>query len=167
VREAVPTAGLRAGERHACLVKRWPDAEPRCTTQVRAGAVDRSFWAASSEIDQYVVVEEAIPILRVTAAETSASWYRRLGYEVEWEHRFKPGLPTFVSISRQGSARLFLSEHTGDAPPGGLAYLRVDDLEAVAREFDRPAVRQPWGLEVHLVDPDGNRLRLGEATPVE
>lgn len=126
-----------------------------------------SFRAASGQIDHYGVVEEAIPILRVTAAETSASWYRRLGYEVEWEHRFEPEFPIFMSIARHGSARLFLSEHTGDAQPGGLVYLRVGDLDAVGREFDRPVVGQPWGREVHLVDPDGNGLRLGETTTSE
>lgn len=112
-------------------------------------------------------VEEAIPVLRVTAAEVSASWYRRLGYEVEWEHRFEPAFPTFMSITRHGSARLFLSEHTGDAQPDCLVYLRVGDLDAVAREFDRLVVGQPWGREVRLIDPDGNRLRLGETTPSE
>ncbi len=127
-------------------------------------------WAPSNaeqpdQIGHYGLVEEAIPVLRVTAAESSASWYRRLGYEVEWEHRFEPGFPTFMSIAHEGSARLFLSEHTGDAPPHGLVYLRVGDLDAVAREFGCEVVGQPWGREVHLVDPDGNRLRLGETTP--
>jgi hypothetical protein len=123
--------------------------------------------AARLPIDDHGVVEEAIPVLRVTATASSASWYRRLGYEVEWEHRFEPGFPTFMSIARSGSARLFLSEHTGDAQPDGLVYLRVGDLDAVAREFDCPVVGQPWGGEVHLVDPDGNRLRLGETTRSE
>lgn len=119
----------------------------------------------AGRIGQCGVVEEAIPVLRVTSAASSASWYGRLGYEVEWEHRFEPGFPTFMSLARSGSARLFLSEHTGDAPPDGLVYLRVGDLDAVARDFDRQVSVQPWGREVHLVDPDGNRLRLGETTP--
>lgn len=108
-------------------------------------------------------MEEAIPVLRITEAESSAAWYGRLGYEKEWEHRFEPGFPVFMSISRHGAARLFLSEHTGDAPPGGLVVLRVCDLDGVAREFDVEIVEQPWGREVELVDPDGNRLRIGEA----
>jgi catechol 2,3-dioxygenase-like lactoylglutathione lyase family enzyme len=135
----------------------------RARARIRIGTTSEG----RAVIDHYRVVEEAIPVLRVTAAEFSASWYRRLGYEVEWEHRFEPGFPIFMSIARQGSARLFLSEHTGDAQPDGLVYLRVDDLEAVAREFDRAVVGQPWGREVHLVDPDGNRLRLGETSPSE
>lgn len=105
-------------------------------------------------------MEEAIAVLRVSDAEASLAWYRRLGYEREWEHRFGPGMPAFVAIARGGAARLYLSEHTGDARPRGLVYLRVDDLDAVARTFGVEVIAQPWGSEVHLSDPDGNRLRL-------
>lgn len=129
--------------------------------------LDASVLPIGAQIGHPGVVEEAIPVLRVTAAESSAAWYRRLGYEVEWEHRFEPGFPTFMSLARGERARLFLSEHSGDAHPDGLVYLRVGDLDAVAREFDSQVVVQPWGREVHLLDPDGNRLRLGETTPSE
>ena len=104
---------------------------------------------------------EAIAVLRVTDASRSADWYRRLGYEVEWEHRFEPGLPLFVSIALGGAARLFLSEHEGDAPPDSLVHLRVDDVDVVAQEFASPVIDLPWAREVHLTDPDGNRLRVG------
>jgi catechol 2,3-dioxygenase-like lactoylglutathione lyase family enzyme len=110
-------------------------------------------------------VEEAIPILRVADAETAVAWYQRLGYEKEWEHRFEPGLPAFVSIARHGTARLFLSEHSRDAG-GELAaatsvYIRVRDVDAIARRFDAEIHEQPWAREVWLSDPDGNRLRIG------
>lgn len=106
-------------------------------------------------------MEEAIPVLRVTEANASVSWYQHLGYEKEWEHRFAAGMPAFVSLARNGGARLFLSEHTGDARPKGLFYLRVDDLDAVAQALGVRIVEQPWGRELHLTDPDGNRLRIG------
>lgn len=80
---------------------------------------------------------------------------------LEWEHRFEPGFPAFVSLARNGGCRLFLSEHTGDATPDCLVYLRIDDIESVAADFDTEVCEQPWGREVHLVDPDGNRLRIG------
>ena len=105
-------------------------------------------------------MEEAIPVLRIADAVRAAAWYRRLGYNQEWEHRFEPGFPAFVSISRKGEARIFLSEHTGDAVPEGLVYLRVREIEPIAVEFGVEIVEQPWGCEVHLVDPDGNRLRV-------
>jgi hypothetical protein len=110
------------------------------------------------------VPTETIPVLRVTNADHASSWYGRLGFEREWEHRFEPSLPAFVALVRDGGARLFLSEHTGDAPPDGLLYLRVSDVDSVAREFDAEVLDQPWGPELHLVDPDGNRVRVGASS---
>lgn len=107
-----------------------------------------------------VLREEVIPILRVEDAERSVSWYERLGFSKEWEHRFEPDLPAFVSVAR-GGVRLFLSEHTGDAKPDTLIYLRVEDVEVVAREFEASVEKPPWAQgEVHIKDPDGNRLRI-------
>ncbi len=102
-------------------------------------------------------------MLRIADATRSVAWYRRLGYDQEWVHRFEPGFPAFVSMSRRGGARIFLSEHTGDAVPGGLVYLHVSEIESVAAEFGAKVEDQPWGREVHLTDPDGNRLRVGVA----
>jgi hypothetical protein len=109
------------------------------------------------------LTDEAIPILRVADASAAVSWYERLGYEKEWEHRFGPEFPTFASVVRQGSARLFLSEHEGDGSTPSVVYLRVDDVDAVAAEFGTAIVEQPWARETHLTDPDGNQLRVAEA----
>jgi hypothetical protein len=103
--------------------------------------------------------EEVVPILRVANAATAVSWYERLGFTKEWEHRFEPGMPAFVSIAR-GRARLFLSEHQGDARPDTLVYLVVGDIGAVVAEFGRPKDEPPYGCEIELRDPDGNRLRI-------
>jgi catechol 2,3-dioxygenase-like lactoylglutathione lyase family enzyme len=104
--------------------------------------------------------EEVIPVLRVSDAAAAAAWYQRLGFAKEWEHRFEPGFPAFVSVAR-GQVRLFLSEHTGDARPDTLIYLRLRDLDAVAKKFGAAIEQMPWGPEVKLRDPDGNRLRIG------
>jgi hypothetical protein len=104
--------------------------------------------------------EEVIPVLRVSNAGAAVAWYGRLGFVQEWEYRFEPGFPAFVSIAR-GPVRLFLSEHTGDARPDTLIYLRLRDLEGVAKEFGVAVEQMPWGPEVWLRDPDGNRLRVG------
>ncbi len=108
--------------------------------------------------------EEAIPVLRTRDALRSVAWYERLGFQKEWEHRFEPGFPLFVSIAR-GDARLFLSEHAGDAHPNMLVYMRVADIDAVAAEFGTEVIEQPWAREVALRDPDGNRLRIGTPHP--
>lgn len=105
--------------------------------------------------------EEAVPVLRVADAAASARWYARLGFAVAWEHRFEPGLPAFVEVHR-GRVRLFLSEHTGDARPDTLLYLRLNGIDAVAAEFGVPVGEEPWGRELALHDPDGNRIRIGE-----
>jgi catechol 2,3-dioxygenase-like lactoylglutathione lyase family enzyme len=104
--------------------------------------------------------EQAIPILRVQDAARAVQWYGRLGFTQQWMHRFEPGFPAFVEIAR-GQVRLFLSEHTGDARPDTLVYLRVTDVDAIAEEFGTPIKEPPWAREIELRDPDGNRLRVG------
>lgn len=109
--------------------------------------------------------EETIPILRISDREVALAWYRRLGFVEEWTHRFTPDLPAFVSVRRGEpgtGVRLFLSEHTGDARPDGLVYIRVADVRPLAADFG-VAVDDDGGsrLDIELVDPDGNRLRVG------
>ncbi|WP_423834777.1 glyoxalase superfamily protein [Streptomyces manipurensis] len=108
--------------------------------------------------------EEVIPTLRVADAEAAVAWYARLGFAKQWEHRFEPGFPAFVEVAR-GAVRLFLSEHTGDARPDTLVYLRVRDVDAVAAEFGVQPEDAPWAREIELRDPDGNRLRIGTPPP--
>jgi catechol 2,3-dioxygenase-like lactoylglutathione lyase family enzyme len=106
------------------------------------------------------VHEEVVPVLRVANAERAVQWYERLGFRKEWEHQFEPGFPWFVSVAR-GDVRLYLSEHTGDAPQASLVHLYVIDIEAVSAEFGVPVDEEGLaGRECELADPDGNRLRV-------
>lgn len=105
---------------------------------------------------------EVIPILRVSDARRAVEWYARLGFVEDWEHRFEPGLPAYVQVSH-GSARLHLSEHTGDARPGTLVYMWVPDVDAAAEAVGVPASEiadVDWGRDFEVLDPDGNRLRI-------
>ncbi len=110
------------------------------------------------------MTEQVVPIFRVTDAAAAIAWYERLGFEREFEHRFEPGFPLYLGI-RRGDARIHLSEHAGDARPGTLVYFWVDDVDSIAAEFGATVESEPWGREIGLTDPDGNRLRIGQ--PVE
>lgn len=103
-----------------------------------------------------------IPILRVQDAAVSVAWYRRIGFEQVFEHRFADGLPAYVGI-RRDEALLHLSEHTGDAPGPGLVYVWVDELDPLAESFGLVPDEMPWARDIEVTDPDGNRIRLAEA----
>jgi catechol 2,3-dioxygenase-like lactoylglutathione lyase family enzyme len=110
------------------------------------------------------IAEQAIPILRIADVSTAVAWYGRLGFVEEGVHRFEPGFPAFATVAR-GSVRLFLSEHEGDAKPGGSVYLRLRDVDAIAARFGAEAEDMEWGTrELELADPDGNRVRIGFPT---
>lgn len=118
-------------------------------------------------------MQAVVPTLRITSYERSKSFYvDGLGFTVEWEHRFEPGFPVFMSIVRDGMT-LFLTEHTGDCQPGGLVHFYIADVDAWYAEFrekgvpvqeppndDLPGIRM-----MTVVDPDGNQLRFGTRRP--
>src|SRR3546814_2610734 len=107
------------------------------------------------------VSQEVIPILRVASVDRAVQWYAQLGFVKEWEHRFEPDLPAFASIAR-GRGRIYLSEHEGDATPDTLIYIRHSDLGAVADLLGQRPTEVPWGRELKVEDPDGNRLRISD-----
>ena len=107
-----------------------------------------------------MVDAEVVPVLYVEDAFRAVSWYERLGFSKEWDHQFEPGSPRFVSVAR-GRARLYLSEHKGDARPNTLIHLYVGDIDAVSKEFGIPIDEDGLaGRECDFEDPDGNRLRV-------
>jgi len=112
--------------------------------------------------------QRVMPTLRMTNYERSKSFYvEKLGFQVTWEHRFEPGFPVFMEVSRDGMA-FFLTEHTGDCPVGGLVHLYVPDVDAWYEEFKQRgvAVAEPPneslpGLRSMMIhDPDGNKLHV-------
>ncbi|HMS82411.1 MAG TPA: glyoxalase superfamily protein [Nitrospira sp.] len=107
------------------------------------------------------MAEELVPIFYVRNGIKAIRWYARLGFTIEGEYRFAPGVPLYVCL-RRGHVALHLSEHTDDARPNTLVYLYVDDLDRIVAEFNVNVKELPWGYEVQLTDPDGNRLRVGK-----
>ena len=107
------------------------------------------------------MAEEIVPIFYVKDGYQTAKWYARLGFDIEGEHRFAPGLPLYLFL-RRGDLHLHLSEHRGDAQPHTLVYCYFQEIDSIAAEFGTEVYQQPWGRELSLTDPDGNRLRIGE-----
>jgi catechol 2,3-dioxygenase-like lactoylglutathione lyase family enzyme len=113
--------------------------------------------------------QRVIPALRITEYARSKAFYvERLGFELEWEHRFEPHFPVFMSVVRDGM-RLYLSEHAGDCQVGGLVHFVIGDVDAWHHEFQRQGVQATDppnnGLgfrNMTITDPDGNQLRFME-----
>lgn len=103
----------------------------------------------------------AVPILLVADVDAALPWWQRLGFSEEFRHQFEPGFPRFVGLERD-DARIYLSEHKGDAAGPGLVYLWVDDVDTVAREFGVTIDEMPWARDCEISDPDGNRVRVAE-----
>ncbi|MEY9860233.1 catechol 2,3-dioxygenase-like lactoylglutathione lyase family enzyme [Catenulispora sp. GAS73] len=113
-----------------------------------------------------------IPVLRVMSVEAALPFYvDYLGFTLDWEHRFEPGLPLYAQVSRS-EAVLHLSEHHGDGSPNGVAWFPVADVfglhaELLARPnaplrpgLDRDA---PGGPTFQVIDPYGNVLRFAQS----
>jgi catechol 2,3-dioxygenase-like lactoylglutathione lyase family enzyme len=107
-----------------------------------------------------------VPILRLfDETSTRAFYVDFLGFAVDWEHRFAADLPLYMQVSRGGCV-LHLSEHHGDATPGSAVRITTADLdelqaELAAKQYKhaRPGiVEQPWGRDMAIADPAGNRL---------
>jgi len=106
--------------------------------------------------------ETVAPIMRISDIDRAVEWYARLGFRHVGQHRSEPHLPAYVFVAR-GDVWLHLSQNEGDAQPGSLIYVFVDDdLDAIAREFDTHVHDNDWGRDLELEDPDGNRIRVGE-----
>ncbi len=71
-----------------------------------------------------------IPMLRMFDEAKAREFYLGfLGFAVDWEHRFEPGFPLYMQVSR-GACPLHLSEHHGDCSPGAAVRIYVGDLDA-------------------------------------
>lgn len=109
----------------------------------------------------------ATPILRIFDEAKAREFYVGfLGFTVDFEHRFEPGMPLYLGLSL-GECKLHLSEHHGDGIPGANLRIHCDEIEALQQQllakqykFARPGLRdQEWGTrEVTVGDPFGNRI---------
>lgn len=117
--------------------------------------------------------QKVVPTLKITDYARSKAFYvDGLGFAITWEHRFEPNFPVFMSIKRD-DMEVFLTQHQGDCPAGGLVHFYVPDVDAWYAELQRRSVpvREPpnesiQGLrDMTIVDPDGNKLRVCTRLP--
>lgn len=109
----------------------------------------------------------AVPILRIFDRDKAVEFYvAYLGFQLDWEHGgHADHSPLYAQVSR-GPAVLHLSEHHGDASPGGAALVPVADVTALHATLQRqdysyanPGIEdEDWGRVMVVIDPFHNRI---------
>ena len=111
-------------------------------------------------------VANPIPILRSFDEHKAREFFIEfLGFKLDWEHRFEPGTPLYMQLS-MGDCVIHVSEHYSDCTPGAALRIEVDALDQYHQLLNdkkfkhaRPGiVQQPWGRDMGIGDPFGNRL---------
>ncbi|KAA0972700.1 VOC family protein [Aureimonas fodinaquatilis] len=114
--------------------------------------------------------QQAVPIVRIFEVAKAHEFYLGfLGFSVDWEHRYGENFPLYTQISR-GGLRLHLSEHAGDATPGGNMVVYMSGIRSFQKELSgknyrymKPGLRdEGTRLEVEVIDPFSNHLRFME-----
>ena len=117
----------------------------------------------------------AMPVLYVRDVTAAAEFWRdKLGFEIDFLH----GAPPFYgAVSRDGACLHLKFVHAEVFGPGRvedegliMAYVPTRNLKVLIAEFQARAVRfsqpptkQAWGgTDVHVLDPDGNRIAFVE-----
>lgn len=117
---------------------------------------------------------KTIPILRSFDEAKARDFYvGYLGFQIDWQHRFEPGLPLYMQVSL-GDLQLHLSEHHGDGAPGAAVFIETTgihdlhkELKAKGYKYARPGIEDaPWNAwTLSIRDPFHNRLMFNETKP--
>jgi uncharacterized glyoxalase superfamily protein PhnB len=118
-----------------------------------------------------LTVSQTLPVFRIFDVGKAVSFYvDYLGFAVDWEHRFEPGMPAYMQVTL-GGLSLHLSEHHGDCCPGGSVFVWTTGLDAYYEtirrkdyKYLRPGVEETfYGARcLKLLDPFGNKILLNE-----
>src|SRR5262245_56327840 len=111
-----------------------------------------------------------IAILPCNDLDASERFYNRLGFSRSDGRTSTPGEPDsyrMLSNGRGGQLHLTAAVEGWLVPgrnPFGL-YLYLEDVDALAREFQQRPEDKPWGMyEFALSDPDETLVRIGWPT---
>lgn len=117
-----------------------------------------------------IAFQQAVPIVRIFDVEKAHEFYLGfLGFAVDWEHRYGDNFPLYTQVSRAG-LRLHLSEHAGDATPGGNMCVYMNGIREFQKElasknyrYMKPGLEdEGTRLELTVIDPFNNRIRFME-----
>lgn len=116
------------------------------------------------------VIDSCVPTLQSNDASKSFDFYRSIfGFTKNWEHRYEPGFPLFISMSC-GNTTIFITEHKNESAFGAELYLYVTDIvkleshvKSLGVKFEVELHETPYGTrEFNIRDLDGNKLRIGQ-----
>ena len=114
-----------------------------------------------------MTITSSIPVFRVSDfPRARAFWTETLGFTLAEE----AGDPPRFGIFRKDKATVFVTAwHGPEAAPSSVwrAYFHTDDVDQLAAALDWPKIEGPtdttYGMrELQVIDPDGNRLSLGQ-----
>ncbi|WP_165184419.1 glyoxalase superfamily protein [Caulobacter soli] len=172
----IDQAKAMAKRLRAALAAQNIDVSHSATLELVAAELGHDNWnVAAAKLDtapapNAIGFLRAIPVLRSFDETKAREFYCDfLGFTVDFEHRFEPGLPLYMGVTRAGLT-LHLSEHHGDASPGSTVYVPMQGVHALHKElndkkygFGRPGIeRQAWGDILTVHDPFGNRIRFSQ-----
>lgn len=126
---------------------------------------------SASETKAGIAFIRTVPILRMFSVEKAKDFYCGfLGFKVDWEHTFEPGMPVYMQVSR-ADLRVHLSEHHGDGSPGVHIHVEMTGIEEFHREVTGKGYRfMGPGLEdafygartMTVIDPSGNQITFNQ-----
>lgn len=125
-------------------------------------------------------LKSSIPVLRMLDEAKSKAFYLDfLGYEIDWEHRFRDdeSSPLYMQI-HQGDSVLHLNGHASENDP--VCEVRVpvegllrfcEHLRSKSYSKDRPEIVDPRyegrPADLNIIDPSGNQLVFWRPTSME
>lgn len=112
----------------------------------------------------------AIPVLHVASSTAAEDFYcQKLGFERRFSYRIDESMvdPCYMGLCRDG-VWIHVSSFSGDAVPGGVVYLIVENVDSLHATLLKSGVAvdleptdQTWGnRETYVTDPDGNSIRF-------
>jgi hypothetical protein len=112
-----------------------------------------------------------ISVLRIFDQDKAREFYLDfLGFTKDWEHRFGENFPIYMQVSK-GTCVIHLTEHHGDACPGGAVRIGCTDVKQFSEilrgkdyKYAKPGCRETeWKtIEMSIKDPFGNTLTFAQ-----